>query len=443
MKDLPSYRSIWKIAWPIILTLLAQNLINVTDTAFLGRVGEVELGASAIAGLFYIVLFMLGFGFAIGGQILIARRLGERNYREIGRIFDHSLLFLLALAVVLFFTIKLLAPLALRVMIQSPQVYQATQDYLRYRIWGIFFAFPAVLFRAYYTGIARTKYLSWTAALMAVVNILFDYLLIFGHWIFPAMGIAGAAIASVISETVAFVFFVLISLTPTNLHKYQIFRFKAPQWALLQKTLEISVFIMMQYFVSLAGWFMFFMIIEKMGEHPLAVSNIIRSAYMVLMLPIWAFSSAANTLVSRSIGAGQKHLVIPVIKRIAGMSFTLIFAVVLFSICFPELILSVYTSDPQLIASTLPSLYVISGALLLFSVVQIIFSAVSGTANTNMALLIETLTIAIYLLYVYLVALVWQQPIEVVWSSEYVYFVLLGTLSALYLKTGRWRKKEV
>ncbi|HPK04913.1 MAG TPA: MATE family efflux transporter, partial [Bacteroidales bacterium] len=66
MKQLPSYRQIWRISYPLILSLLAQNVINVTDTAFMGRVGEVELGATAIAGIFYVVLYMLGFGFSIG-----------------------------------------------------------------------------------------------------------------------------------------------------------------------------------------------------------------------------------------------------------------------------------------------------------------------------------------------------------------------------------------
>ena len=85
-----TYNSIWQISYPIILSLVAQNVVNVTDTAFLGRVGEVELGASAIGGLFYISIFMLGFGFGSGAQILIARRNGEKNFADIGRIFNNS-----------------------------------------------------------------------------------------------------------------------------------------------------------------------------------------------------------------------------------------------------------------------------------------------------------------------------------------------------------------
>ena len=79
-----TYKEIWHIAYPLLISLLMEQMIGMTDTAFLGRVGEVELGASAIAGIFYTVIFMAAFGFSIGTQILIARRNGEGQYREIG-----------------------------------------------------------------------------------------------------------------------------------------------------------------------------------------------------------------------------------------------------------------------------------------------------------------------------------------------------------------------
>ena len=77
-----TYKQIWLIAYPILISLLMEQMIGMTDTAFLGRVGEVELGASAIAGVFYMVIFMVAFGFSIGAQILIARRNGERHIRK-------------------------------------------------------------------------------------------------------------------------------------------------------------------------------------------------------------------------------------------------------------------------------------------------------------------------------------------------------------------------
>lgn len=80
-------RQIWQMAYPILISLLMEHLIGLTDTAYLGRVGEVELGASALAGVYYLAIFMLGFGFSIGVQIIIARRNGEKRYSDIGGIF--------------------------------------------------------------------------------------------------------------------------------------------------------------------------------------------------------------------------------------------------------------------------------------------------------------------------------------------------------------------
>ena len=117
-----SNRHIWQITYPILISLLMENMIGLTDTAFLGRVGEVELGASALAGVYYMAIFMLGFGFSIGVQILIARRNGEGRLREIGPIFQQGLLFLLFFAAVMFFVSKSFTPLLLRKLIDSDAV---------------------------------------------------------------------------------------------------------------------------------------------------------------------------------------------------------------------------------------------------------------------------------------------------------------------------------
>jgi len=195
MTGLPSYRKIWNISYPIILSLLAQNIITVIDTAFLGRVGEVELGASAIGGLFYFSLFMLGFGFATGAQILMARRNGEKDYPAIGRIFDHTMYIFITMSGVLIILILLFSPIFLRFFISSKEICNASIQYLDFRMWGILFAFTNVAFRAFFVGITKTKLLGYSALIMAIVNIVLDYLLIFGNFGFPEIGIAGAALA--------------------------------------------------------------------------------------------------------------------------------------------------------------------------------------------------------------------------------------------------------
>lgn len=82
-----SYKRILAIALPILVSVLMEQLIGMTDTAYLGRVGEVELGAAALGGIAYTVVFMLGLGFSIGVQIIIGRRNGEGAYTTIGSVF--------------------------------------------------------------------------------------------------------------------------------------------------------------------------------------------------------------------------------------------------------------------------------------------------------------------------------------------------------------------
>ncbi len=443
MHQLPSYRKIWNISYPIILSLLAQNIITVIDTAFLGRVGEVELGASAIGGLFYFSIFMLGFGFGTGAQILMARRNGEKDYPAIGRIFDHTMYLFVAMSFILIALILWFSPIFLGLFVSSDEIYTASIEYIDYRMWGVLFAFTNVAFRAFFVGITKTKLLGYSAAIMAMVNIGLDYLLIFGHFGFPEMGIAGAALASVIAEGVSVLFFVVAAGYHKFSKKYHIFRFPRFNKEIIIQTWNISVFIMIQNFVSIAGWFLFFLVIEQTGERPLAISNIVRSMYMLLMIHIWSFSAAVNTLVSNTIGEGKAHQVIPIIARVNKLSLMISVVVMIISLSFPEFLIRIYTDDASLISEAIPVLYIVTGALLPLSVAVNWFSGVSGTANTKVALLIEVSAIVLYLAYIFIMTFTFKASLPVIWTSEYVYIITLGLFSYLYLKFGNWRGKKV
>ena len=439
----PSSRTIWDIAWPIMLSLVAQNIVNVTDTAFLGRVGEIELGASAIGGLLYTTLFMVAFGFSTGVQILVARRNGEKNYLAIGRIFDNSFYFMGLTSLLITFFVIFIGPALLKPFMASEAVFTASSTYLVYRIPGLFFASSALLFRSFYTGIAFTRYLSISSAIMAGVNVVLDYAMIFGHWGFPQMGIQGAAIASAISEVCALLFFILITWRNTRLKQYVLFKLVKPDLDIIKSTLGISVFVMLQYVLSLGSWFVFFMLIEKMGERSLAVSNIIRSLYLMLMIPGWALCSVTSTLVSNALGQGKPNHVIPIIKKIMKFSAVAMAVTVLLAALIPRLAISIYTNDLSLIEASVPSYYIILAATFVFMTMSILFNGVLGTANTKFALGIEVVTLIFYLTSAWLFAVKFHLRIEYVWMCEFVYSSSIGIFSYWYLKKGNWRSKVV
>ena len=436
-------KQIWNVSYPIFLSLLAQNVINVTDTAFLGRVGEVELGAAAMGGLFYICIYTIAFGFSTGSQIVMARRNGEKQYADVGPVMIQGIVFLFLLAGIVFTLSKLYAENVISLLISSEQVRGATMEFLDWRVFGFFFSFVNVMYRAFYVGITRTKVLTMNAVVMAVTNVILDYVLIFGHLGFPAMGIKGAAIASVVAEGGSILFFVIYTRLTVNRNKYGLNRLTSFDFALLGRVLNISIFTMMQYFFSMGSWFMFFVVVERIGVRDLAIANIVRSIYVVMVIPVSALSTTTNTFVSNTIGAGKTDQVMGVIAKISKLSFY-IMAVFASVVClFPKLILSVYTNDPLLIADSYASIYVISAAMLISSVGSIFFSGVTGTGNTRSALTMETITLVFYGVYIYLVGMVFKQPVEICFTTEIVYYTGLLAFSYLYLKKGRWQHKKI
>lgn len=138
MKTIITNKTIWNIAYPIILGSLAQTLITLTDTAFLGRVSEVALGASAMAGIYYYVFSTLAWGFSIGIQIIVARRLGEGKLNRIGVVFEHGLCFVFLLSMTLFLIQRYYSDVLLGASIQSPNIYAAAMEYMSYRLTGLY-----------------------------------------------------------------------------------------------------------------------------------------------------------------------------------------------------------------------------------------------------------------------------------------------------------------
>jgi putative MATE family efflux protein len=437
-----TYKQILKIALPITLGGVAQTILNITDTAFLARVGEIELGAAAIGGVFYFVLVMLGYAISTGAQILISRRAGEGNHTAIGILFDHTLILLIAFGL-LQFALMQLTPTFINLIIADKDIAAASNDYIFYRSFALVFSFMGFAARAFFVSISQTRIITYQALLCCVLNVVLDYILIFGKCGFEPMGIAGAAIATAISEIVSALYILCWAKLHRAFRQYNLFGFKHFNRITAFKIFEISLPVMIQHFLSMAAWFVFFVLMEKMGRHPLAISNIIRSCYMVMMTPVWGFAAASNSMVSNLIGQGLKHEVMPVIFRICKLSagFILLFTIGLSF--FPNLLLKLTTNDTQLIADSMQSFYIALAATVIFSVSMNLLSAISGTGDTRSALIIEISNITLYILYIFCFTILIKSTVEIVWLSEIIYWVSMGVWSYWYLRRGKWQQLVV
>ncbi len=435
-----SDKEIWRIAVPIMLGNLAQTVITFTDTAFLGHVGVVELSASMMAGLYYYVFTTLAMGFAVGIQIFVARRYGEGCFEQIGEVFAHGVFFVLCLGLLLFGVLFFCSGQLLPFFIASDTIRESAFEYLRYRQFGIFFVVFNYLFRSFFVGISHTRAITYSTLIMAVVNIFLDYGLIFGHFGLPQMGVGGAALASLTAEVSAFCFFWVYTFVSVP-RSYALFQRHSIRLPLLGSILGVAFPSMLQRLFSFGSWFLFFVLIEKMGEMSIGVSSLVRSVYLVLIIPGFAFSATANTLTSRTIGEGNGNQVLPLLWKIAKNSFLSALPLVLLVSVLPFQITQVFTEDILLARAAIPAIYVIAVATLVSAVAMVFFEAVSGTGNTLAALVLEFGVLMLYVLYIYLTSQ--YLSIAWVWTAEWVYNVLMGIIAYVYLRKAKWQRKKL
>lgn len=438
-----TYKQIWLISYPILISLIMEQLIGMTDTAFLGRVGEIELGASAIAGIFYMIIFMVAFGFSIGAQILIARRNGEQQYKEIGNLFYQGIYFQIVLAAVMFLLSYTFSPLILKQIISSEHIYEAANSYLHWRIFGAFFSFSGVIFRAFFLGTTQTKTLTLNSIVMVVSNIIFNYILIFGKLGFPALGIAGAAIGSSMAEMVSLIFFILYTRSRIDCKKYGLEKIPRFNPQALKRMLNVSFWTMIQSFFSVATWFLFFLYVEHLGERSLAITNIVRNISGILFVVMIAFASTCGSLVSNLIGANHTESVPQTIHRHIRIAYLFVIPLALLFVLFPKLILGIYTDMSYLQDASVQSLWVMCAAYLIMIPANIYFQAVSGTGNTRTALGMELISITIYIAYITYIILYLRLNVALCWTSEFIYSTSILILSRIYLKRGNWKKRKI
>ena len=441
MKTSVTNREIWRIAYPIMLGNLAQTIITFTDTAFLGHLGTNELSASMMAGLYYYVFTTLAMGFAVGIQIFIARRYGEGDFKKIGVVFQHGALFVLGLGILLFSILFFFSHRLLHVIIESESIYASASEYLRFRQFGIMFVVFNFLFRSFYVGISSTRVITYSTLIMAVVNIFFDWALIFGHAGLPEMGIGGAALASLLAEITAFFFFWIYTYFKVPHEEYGMFRWHKWQPDLMGSILKVSFPSMIQRLFSFGTWFIFFVMIEKMGEMAIGISSVVRSTYMILIIPCFAFAATANTLTSRIIGEGKSKEVMSVLWKVVKNSVLCASVLAVVTFIMPQLVLHIYTDDMALAQAAVPSVYVIALATMLGAIAMVFFEAVSGTGNTSAAMALEFGVLIVYIVYVYLMSK--TSSVAGVWTAECLYNLLIGTISFVYIRKADWGRKRI
>jgi multidrug resistance protein, MATE family len=229
-----------KLAYPIILGMLGHTLIGIVDNIMVGKLGSAELAAVSLGNSFIFVAMSIGIGFSTAITPIVAEADAEKNDKKLRSTFHHGLLLCTVLGLILFILVVLAKPIML-LMNQPAEVVNLAYPYID---WVAFSLIPVIIYQGYKQfadGLSKTKYSMYAILLANVVHIFFNYVLIYGVWGFPKLGIIGAGLGTVISRIMMVVFMhYLMRKNAEMKHYFKNFSFKEIKESVIKKIINLG-----------------------------------------------------------------------------------------------------------------------------------------------------------------------------------------------------------
>ena len=330
------------LALPIIGGMLSQNLLNIVDTAMVGFLGDAALAA---VGLGSFVVFMCGsliLGISTGVQTLAARKKGEGRRDRAAMVLNTALLLVIIIAPAFSVTLILVSESLFPALNDDPDVIRAGIPYLQWRLAALVFVGMNFAFRGYWNALDMSRLYMFTLIAMHACNIVLNYVLIFGHFGVPAMGTAGAGLASALSMAIGTAIYFYLGITHARKDGFLHSRANREETLSL---IRISIPAGVQQLFFAAGFVALFWIIGKIGTPELAAANVLITVTLFAILPGLGLGIACTTLVSQALGRGDAEDAYHWAWDVAKVTAALLIILGLPLWLVPDLVSSIFIHD--------------------------------------------------------------------------------------------------
>ena len=435
------YKKILRVALPAIAGLSSQMVVSLVDTAMVGRLDEATyaLAAMGIGVLATWALISFFSSLATGIHVIVARKYGQADYISCGITLNNSILIALVIGIIVAAVGVFFANPIAHLFAADPIVGDYASDYIFYRFLGIPFFLISVSYRGFFFGISKTKIFMISGVITNLLNIIFNYMLIYGEFGFPRMGLAGAGLGSTFATAFDPMFYLFIILLPSYRKRFQNFKNLKIDKNIISAIFKISLPVSFQNVFILIGFLSFIAIIGLIGTVEQAATQAIISTLFMSFLPCFGFGIAVQTLVGNNLGAGKYNLakiygfetakVATVYTAILGIIFILI----------PQYVLLIVTNNQSIIEMAKPALRIAGFTQLFYGVGIVLANGLQAAGRTMYVMkgeVIANLLIFVplsYFLGVYLgLGFTWA------WLALPVYIIAYTTMMYIKFNSGNW-----
>lgn len=442
------YRPLLAIAVPLILSNGAISIQQFIDRMFLAWYSPDAMAAATPAGILSFTVMSLFLNTAAYSGTFVAQYYGAGRLERIGPVVWQTIYLSLASALLMLVFVPLAEPI-FALAGHAPAVARLETSYFRILSLGALFPILGAGLSGFYAGQGRTWPVMWVNLEITGLNVLLDYWLIFGGLGLPALGIRGAAIATVTATASGTAIMTLLILARRNRHVYRLQR-RRLDFELLRRIIRYGVPSGLQVLIDVAGFTVFVMLIGRMGMQNLAATNIALNVNMLAFMPVIGLGIAVSMLVGRYVGEGATPRA--EYAAYSGMHLALAYMLCVGSayLLLPDIFIVPYTlgaapGEYRLIAATARLLLRFVALYSLFDALTLVFSsAIKGAGDTRFVVaVIALISGGVLIVPTILVVFVLKWSILGAWSVATCYVSLLGIVFFLRFRSGAWKRMQV
>ncbi len=431
------------LAIPLIASNVFGTIFELIDAIFIGKLGSEALAGVAMSGVVLFFLATFGIGLNIGTVSLIARFTGLKNFKQADKTAEQAFLVGIVVSFFLSVTGYIFAPKILSMLGAEGKVLSYGTPYIRILLLGIYTMFFLFLGSAVLRGTGDAKTPMKIIIFSVLLNIILDWVLIFGKFGFPALGTKGAALATVISRGIGGAILIMILFKGThNIHlKYKSIK---PDFSIIREIFKIGIPASVQMFIRSSSSIILIKLVSLFGTATIAGYGICGRLFTLFLLPGFGFADAAQTMVGQNLGAGK-----PLRARKSALISVFYYSLVLIVLCsltfiFSKPVIKIFNKEIEVV--TIGSLFLrFTSISALFLSVGLVFSRVfQGAGDSITPMIITAFSLYVFqipMAYVFGIILDLKQT-GIGMAMPLSSFLHALMISLFFLK-GKWMRRKI
>ena len=459
-------KEVFTLALPVIVSNLSRVLMSMVDVAMVGRLGAEALAATGMGAMLFWGALSFVLGIRTGVQTLASRRLGQKIDKECGTALHNGLFMATIYALPISLAGWLWAKDLIPFFIQDMTATRLAIDYTSIVFISLLFSAYSFVFQGFFTGVEKTKVHMNVTITSNAINVYLNAGLIYGsdgvtqffadtipslsflsklwQWTtFPAMGVKGAAIATLVASTWMAVHYFSFLFSSQIKDRFSVFNLSTDR-PMMMRQLKLALPQGVQETVIAVGWSVFYKIMGMIGLIELATTELLFTIMHASFMPAMGVGQACATLVGKYMGEKKIHKSEASIKESIRISVYIMGTMGMSFILIPEYYLFLFTDDPEIIRMGIFGLRMIGAVQFLDAIGFTLWFALSGAGNTLFPAVVEScLTWGVIVLGSYVFGVVLNMGFKAPWLLFPVYMGLFAGIMVWKISKGDWKEIEV